>query len=186
MRYINLPFQAARLLSVILAFALCVGIPAKAEDAPRYEDLMEALAGAGDQRAADTIAAEIWAYWLVAPDETAQEILDAAMQRRQAHDFLGSLSLLDRLVQHYPDYAEGWNQRATLRFLTGDLAGSLEDVDKVLELEPRHFGALSGKGIILFQQGEIALAQVVIRKALQYHPFLRERSILDVDAGTQL
>lgn len=170
---------------IILALCVCAApLGALAQDS--YEDLLTALAGAQSQAEADALSDRIWRIWLTAPDETAQEVLDAAMQRRQAYDFLGAIKELDRLVEFYPDYAEGWNQRATMRFLRGELDLSLADVAEVLAREPRHFGALSGKAVILFQQGNFPLAEIAIREALKVHPFLHERAILDTIPGTDL
>lgn len=168
-----------------LAFLWLAALPSQA-DAQTYEDLMSALASASTKAEADRLSSEIWQIWLTAPDETAQEVLDNAMRRRQAYDFLGAIEHLNRLVTAYPDYAEGWNQRATMYFLRGDFEASLADVDEVLAREPRHFGALSGKAVILFQQGKIPLAQIAVREALKYHPFLNERAILDASPGTDL
>lgn len=152
----------------------------------RYDTLLSELRGAPSQAEADLLSKEIWELWLTAPDEAAQEVLDAAIRRRQAHDFLGAIKELDRLVEFYPDYAEGWNQRATIHFMRGDFEASLADVEEVLAREPRHFGALSGKGMILFLQGNVPLAQLAIREASKYHPFLRERAILGASPGQDL
>lgn len=182
------PFRLAGLVAVLIALAL-PGEPVRAQPAAevaQYENLMDALAAAESRQAADVIAARIWNIWLTAPDDTAQEVLDAALEARRSYDFLGALNHLDRLVEHYPGYAEGWNQRATIHFLRGDFDASLADVDRVLAIEPRHFGALSGKAIILFEQGQVGLAQIVVREALKHHPFLREKAILDAGGGTDL
>lgn len=151
-----------------------------------YDALMSALAQAENQAQAKQISDDIWQIWLTAPDAAAQEVLDNAMQRRAAYDFLGAIDHLDRLIKGWPDYAEGWNQRATVHFLRGDYVASLADVAQTLAREPRHFGALAGKAVILFNQGKTPLAQIAVREALQYHPFLNERVILDIDAGEEI
>jgi len=151
-----------------------------------YADLMQALAGAATQPQADRIAARIWQIWLTAPDEVAQAVLDSALRHRKSYDFRGAIKDLDRLIEAYPDYAEGWNQRAPMYFMRGDYPASLADVAEVLALEPRHFGALSGKAIILYRQGKLALARIAVHEALKVHPFLHERALLDVPAGTDL
>ena len=110
----------------------------------------------------------------------------AALSRRSAYDYAGALKHLNILVESYPNYAEGWNQRATVRFLVGDYEGALADVEEVLKHEPRHFGALAGRGMIYFQQGRLPLAQLSVRNALRVHPFLAERAILDIPAGQEL
>ena len=102
-----------------------------------------------------------------------QQVLAA----RRALDFTGALALLDRIVADYPTYAEGWNQRATLYYLTDDFDRSLADIDKVLQYEPRHFAALSGRAIIHLARNERGLALMDMRAALAIHPFLAERQL---------
>jgi len=170
---------------VLAAALLCLAAPATAQiaDPDTYEALLSDLSVADTQSEADLLSRQIWEIWLTAPDEAAQEVLDAALRRRQAYDFLGAIRELDRLIEFYP---EGWNQRATVHFMRGDFQASLDDVDQVLAREPRHFGALSGKALILFQQGKLPLAQIAVREALKYHPFLRERAILDAGQGEDI
>ncbi len=173
-----------RLIAAALALHLAAAVAATAQES--YEDLMTALAAAQSRAEADTLSGKIWELWLTAPDEAAQAVLDEALLRRRNHDFMGAIRHLDRLVETYPDYAEGWNQRATMYFMVGDFEASLADVEEVLAREPRHFGALSGKAVILFRQGRVPLAQIAVREALKYHPFLSERFILDASPGTDL
>ncbi len=184
MRWLATVFRAA---SAALLLGLAVQAQPAGPVAQRgYEELMSALSVAENQAEADVLSSQIWEHWLTAPDAAAQEVLDAALERRQAYDFRGAIAELDRLIEAYPDYAEGWNQRATMYFLVGDFEASLADVEEVLKREPRHFGALSGKGVILYQQGKLPLAQLAVREALKHHPFLRERAILGAGAGTEL
>ncbi|WP_172293098.1 tetratricopeptide repeat protein [Pseudoruegeria sp. HB172150] len=174
-------------LCAILLFLVLPGLaPAQGNYAAEYEALLSALAVAETPAEADGLVPQIWNHWLTAPDPVAQEALDTALEHRRAYDFLGALSHLDRLVETYPDYAEGWNQRATIYFLTGNFEKSLADVDEVLKREPRHFGALAGRAMIYYQQGRVPLAQIAVREALKFHPFLAERAILDVPAGEDL
>ncbi|MCY4168464.1 MAG: tetratricopeptide repeat protein [Rhodobacter sp.] len=174
-------------VTCVTVFCLIVfsSFPAQA-DGNRYENLMAKLAAARSQSEADTLSSEIWRIWLTAPDEVAQEVLDAALVRRRSRDYLGAIRQLDRLIGGWPDYAEGWNQRATVHFLRGDYDASLVDVAEVLAREPRHFGALSGKALILYRQGRTALALITLREALRHNPFLRERAMLEALGGTEL
>ena len=74
-----------------------------------------------------------------------------------------------------PDWAEGWNKRATVLYLMGEHDRSLADIDRVLALEPRHFGAIAGIGLIRIEKGEMREALAAFRRALAINPFLRER-----------
>jgi tetratricopeptide (TPR) repeat protein len=81
-----------------------------------------------------------------------------------------ALAILNRLVGAQPDFAEAWNKRATLHFLMGNYEASLADIDKVLDLEPRHFGALSGRGMIYQRQKKYGAALAAFNDALAINP----------------
>ncbi|MEM6323298.1 MAG: hypothetical protein AAF748_06430 [Pseudomonadota bacterium] len=168
------------------ALIVLAAASAKAEEPPQYEVLMEALATSKTATEARRLVPQIWSHWLTAPDDAAQAVLNAAIQRRQIADYLGALKHLDILVKDYPDYAEGWNQRATIYFLIGDWDASLADVDAVLAIEPRHFGALSGRAMIYMQQGRVPLAQLAIKEAKEHHPFLNDRFILNAPGSEDI
>ncbi len=88
----------------------------------------------------------------------------------QARQYPLALSLLDKLVAVEPDWAEAWNQRATTRFLTGDMDGAMADIERAIKLEPRHFGALVGMGMILQRAGLEKSALEIFKKALEIYP----------------
>ena len=173
-----------RLFAPFLGALLCassVSTLAAYDDDARAEeraDLLIALKKAPDQRVANAAVSAIWEHWQTAPDEKAQGLLDSARNRMRVYDFVGAMEFLDQLVEYSPDYAEGWNTRATTLFLQEKFDLSLEDVEKTLELEPAHFGALAGKAVILMRQGRGALSQKALRRAVEVNPFLREREML--------
>ena len=103
-----------------------------------------------------------------------------AMRRRGSYDFDGALEVLNRVISIMPDYPEAWNQRATVHFHKKEYEKSLEDVAKALELEPRHFGAMAGRGVIRFFQGKPALARQNILQAAEYHPYLKELEMFGI------
>jgi tetratricopeptide (TPR) repeat protein len=74
------------------------------------------------------------------------------------------------VVDAYPDMAEGWNKRATVLYLRGDYDAALKDLDKTLELEPRHFGAMAGRGLIYQAQEKWGEALSAYRAALSINP----------------
>ena len=83
-----------------------------------------------------------------------------------------ALKILDKLVERYPDFAEAWNRRATLYYLMRRYDASLADIEKVLELEPRHFGALAGRGMIYQKKKNYAAAIDAYREALTMNPLM--------------
>ena len=156
--------------------------PAQSEEAmvrARHLDaLFVHLKAAADEEEADAMVAEIWKLWL----QSGRPDIDAAM--RQAVDFMGqglpalAIPVLDDIVARAPDWAEGWNKRATVLYLLGEHDRSLADIERVLALEPRHFGALAGIGLIRIAKGEPRAALAALRRALAINPFLKERFAL--------
>ena len=142
--------------------------------AERLDALFAGLKTTRVEEEADTIVAEIWRLWM----QSGNAEVDAQMQR--AILLMGSapamaMPILDDIVARLPVWAEGWNKRATVLYLIGEYDRSLADCDRVLALEPRHFGALAGIGLIRIQKDEPREALAAFRKALAVNPFLKER-----------
>ena len=89
-----------------------------------------------------------------------------------AGQFEQAIGIFSSLIQKAPDFAEAWNKRATIYFMIGDYSLSIEDVDRTLALEPRHFGALSGLGQIELLRGNGDAALNAFERALEVHPKL--------------
>lgn len=168
-------FVLARVLgAVAVAFVLALA-PANADT----EALFAALKTAQSERDARAIEAEIWESWIdAAPTQEINALTREAMRKRGEYDFEGARLILNEVVSQAPGYAEGWNQRAFVLFLQEKYDAALSDLDRALALEPRHFGAMSGKARILMGQGRMRLGQQVLREAVALHPFLQERSML--------
>lgn len=141
----------------------------------RLDALFSALVVAGTDTEAAAIVAEIWATWTRSGRTDVDRLMDEAGSAMEALNFGVASLLLDEVVALAPDYPEGWNRRATLRFTMGDLAGSDADIAKALALEPRHFGALSGRAMIQMRAGQWQQALDSYRAALKANPFLPER-----------
>lgn len=149
----------------------------EAEDKAALDQLFAQLRLAPDAETAHSIDQQIWIHWMTPSDPALAGRMSDVLEARRAGDITAAMELLDSLVGDYPAYAEGWNQRATLHYLLNDFDASLADIDKVLALEPRHFGALSGRALIYLQQGKRALAIKDMAAALELHPFLDERRL---------
>ena len=148
--------------------------PEASARAQHLDTLFARLKATNDEAEGDTIVAEIWQAWMQSGDAA----LDEAMQRAvlaMGHVPGLALPILDDIVARAPQWAEGWNKRATTLFLLGEYDRSLADIDRVLALEPRHFGALAGIGFIRMNQGESRQALKALRRALAVNPFLKER-----------
>lgn len=152
---------------------------AAATDEPDRDALFRRLRDARSEREGRMAEDAVWRMWMAeAPTEAVREAVAEAMRRRESYDFDRALAILDGVVADAPAYAEGWNQRAFIRFLKDDFDGSLEDIERTLALEPLHFAALAGKAMILMRQGRMELGQTALRRAVEIHPWLKERSML--------
>lgn len=138
--------------------------------ADRLDSLFARLHVSTDPQSAQKIESDIWAIWSSSDSPTAEVLL------RQASRAMGdgapeqALDILNTLIGAYPDFAEAWNRRATLYFemKRDDLA--LKDISKVLELEPRHFGALAGRGLIYQREKNYSAALDAFNEALDINP----------------
>lgn len=181
-------FSLAQVNRLLLGIALCLIWLTGISHADNSRDaLFDALKKAPNEAEVEVIENEIWRSWLeAAPSPDLQSKLETAMRLRGQYDFQGARDLLDEVIAEAPDYSEGWNQRAFVLFLQGNYEASLEDIDRTLDLEPRHFGALSGKAMIFITQGRVKLGQETLRQAVEIHPYLKERSMLIAPKGVDL
>jgi tetratricopeptide (TPR) repeat protein len=164
--------------ALLLAFALI--LPAHADDAAdkkAINTLFAQLKAAPDAASAVPIVNQIWLRWLTPSDPVLAARMRVVIAAREAGASAAAIELLNKLVADFPDYAEGWNQRATIHYLMRDFDASLKDIDKTLALEPRHFGALSGRAMIYLSQNKRALALKAMIAALAINPFLAERKL---------
>ena len=132
------------------------------------------LAAAQDEQEAKGLASLISDVWMRSESDTANLVMQRAMMSLEAKNYPLALQLLDRLVILQPNWPEAWNKRASTRFFAGDLDGAMADVDHVLKLEPRHFGALEGMAAILRKTGFDKRALEVYRRALAIYPHQTE------------
>jgi tetratricopeptide (TPR) repeat protein len=132
--------------------------------------LFASLRKASGEQAAKATEEKIWELWSRSDSATAEILLGQAVVAMGAADNAASLEILDRIIAAYPTYAEAWNKRATLHFMIGNYNTSLSDIEKVLDLEPRHFGALAGRGMIYQRQGKWSEALSAFREALSMNP----------------
>ncbi|WP_023848156.1 tetratricopeptide repeat protein [Ponticoccus alexandrii] len=173
-------------MSVLALPALADGCPEAPDISDAMASLYERLQAAPDERTAQLITNEMWGLWDDAPDEPSQMMLDEGMRARASYDFLRALDRFDSLVGYCPHYAEGYNQRAFVNFIRQEYALALPDVERALELRPRHVGALSGYALTLLALGREAEGQVALRAALAVNPWLAERALLKPVPGEEL
>jgi len=134
--------------------------------------LFEALKVAPDDDSAKYVENRIWAIWLGSPSDTANLLMGRVKTAVDGKDLDLAIKLLDAVIDIRPDFVEAWNRRATVYYTKKDFGRALADIHEVLAREPRHFGALSGLGIILQELGDDKRALEVFRRALAVHPRL--------------
>lgn len=174
---IHLLLAAGLLLGPLMALTPARVLAQGQGEASALDSLFAQLRTAPDETIARATADRIWTIW-TQPD-------DPVLAARVAEIITGGgfagpvaqVAEINALVEDYPDYAEGWNLRATANFMRGDYDASLADVAETLKREPRHFGALAGRALILHSQGRREEALKAMREALDIHPFLPERGL---------
>ncbi|MBJ3763960.1 hypothetical protein ILP92_14500 [Maribius pontilimi] len=171
--------------NTLIALALVLPGSLAAQSCPEVEDkssqmatLFTLLNRAQSDLQASPVEAALWDLWTDAPDAAAQALLDEGRDRLAARDFAGARTALDALVAYCPAYAEGYNQRAFVAYLSGDFAAALVDLDRALALEPLHVAALSGRALTLLGLGRDDEGQRTLRRALKLNPWLDERALL--------
>lgn len=155
-------------------FVVCAADSIADQDDPRLIPLFEQLQNADNPNVAKKTETEIWAIWHETPDDKSMEIMRNARASLDGRDFESAIESLNELVVYKPDFAEAWNQRAIVLFIAEDYDGSLRDIEQTLALEPRHFGALSGRGQIYLHLDEPELALQAFEAALDRNPWMAD------------
>jgi tetratricopeptide (TPR) repeat protein len=125
------------------------GEPAAADQQDaRLDGLFERLQEARDPAEAQMVEQQIWRLWLESKDAAIDQLMQQGVVAMREQHYDTALRVFDRMVAQAPGFAEAWNKRATVHYLMGDWTASVVDIQRTLELEPRHFGALFGLGLI--------------------------------------
>ncbi len=146
--------------------------PGHGETTYNLDTLFSALKIAPDESSAKAIEDRIWALWIASGSDTCTLLMTRVKDATDDKNFDLAIKLLDAVIAIKPDYVEAWNRRATVYYLKQDYGHSLTDLREVLAREPRHFGALSGLGLILQDIGDDKDALEAYRKALAIDPHL--------------
>lgn len=163
--------------AVVLALAMALTLAGSAAGAGQDDDRLDALF-ARLQETADPAEARIvehliWSIWYVYEGAATEvrTLMLAGEQASRRRDYGTAEQIFDEVVDLDPSFAEGWNRRATVRYLRGDYVGSIADIRVTLSLEPRHFGALSGLGLcyMALEESERAIAAFEAALALNPH-----------------
>ncbi len=157
----------------LLGCALAAGALADQTD-QRLDGLFERLQTTGSSSEARFLESQIWTIWFAydGDDPMVTRLMGEAAAAMNLRDQGQAERLLTQVTELAPNFAEGWNRRATSRYLAGDYTGSVADIQRTLELEPRHFGALSGLGLIYTALEDPERAMAAFEAALEVNPHL--------------
>ncbi|SFK18817.1 hypothetical protein SAMN04488498_103226 [Mesorhizobium albiziae] len=139
----------------------------------RLDELFSELKRERNEKAAERIAGRIWQEWFKSGSASVDLMMQWASQAMEAKKFDVALDFLDQVIVLQPTYAEGWNRRATVHFMMQNFGKSMADIERTLELEPRHFGALSGMAEIMKTTGRKQLALDAYQRVLEIYPMMR-------------
>lgn len=182
-------FGLMRILLIVLFTAFTSGASAQCPKNPEISEGLDqayrTLKFAKFPRDAQAATDVLWRLWTRAPDNRAQRLLNRGMRNLRLGDLVAAEGLLTALIEYCPNYAEGYNQRAFARYLAGKFQGALPDLDQALSIQPRHLGALSGKGLTHLALGQSELAAIEFRKELALNPFSADRDLIP-NLGTDL
>ena len=134
-------------------------------------EALSALRGDDPVRAARA-AAELWQMWHQSGESRLDSMLQEGIEAMQRQRLDEADAIFTRLIETAPAFAEGWNKRATVRYMEKNYAGSIADCRETLARNPNHFGALSGQGLCHVALGEYREAAAMFRRALAVHPHL--------------
>ena len=140
--------------------------------------LFAALAAAKSDTEAREIEEQLWTFWRSFADDELRQLLEQSREAQLRFDYAKALLYNKEVVKRAPQFAEGWNQLGYVYFLSGQYDASLDAIEHVLALEPMHYAALAGKGIILYYAGKVEEAQAPLKRALAINPWLKERNLI--------
>jgi tetratricopeptide (TPR) repeat protein len=138
------------------------------------DQLFEKLPSHAGSPAGRALEAEIERRFHKSGSDTADLLFAWAMRAFQEKNYTLALDVLDQVIMVKPDFAEAWNKRATIHYVLDQYSDSLSDIRQTLLLQPRHFGALAGLGIILDASGRKPEALKALRRALEINPQMDE------------
>ena len=125
------------------------------------------------------IAQQIWMLWSTHPtDQKLTSILDEGSRLVQDQQYNRAIDVFTQAIELDPTWAEAWNKRATVYYIVGEFQKSQEDIDKVLELEERHFGALAGQGMVNIQLKNYDKAKRSYQKAQEIYPAMKSSKVM--------
>ncbi len=166
-----------KILSFLILFILTIKTYANERDILLNELFIKLKKNSSDT--SYEIEKKIWKIWSTHPDnQNLTNMLLNGSNLVNDNRFNEAINIFTQVIELDPDWAEAWNKRATVFYLLGEFQKSQNDIDKVLELEKRHFGALAGQGLVNIQLKNYEKAIKSYKKALKIYPSMRSPEIM--------
>ena len=166
---------------IFFTFCLIHGffLPAHSSQKNILNELFDQLKKVNNSKTAELLEKKIWSIWNEHPNDvklTEKLELGAELIQYGSYDY--ALKIFDNILAADPEWSEAWNKRATVFFLMKQYKKSLNDIEKVLKIESRHFGALFGQARIFIKLQEYEKAIISIKKTLKFYPTFRSGKLI--------
>ena len=153
-----------------LSFLFVSNVVIADQNDPRLNNLFKKLNETENQDEIRNLISDIWNIWYEVDDPKVIEYFEKGIQAMNLRNYPLAIRFFNNLIEEDPNFAEGWNKRATVHFMLGNFDESMKDIIKTLELEPRHFGALDGMSLIFIHTNQFEKAIEVYDKMLEIFP----------------
>jgi tetratricopeptide (TPR) repeat protein len=164
----------AVVLGILATLMMVVPAPGRADQYDeRLDELFDRLRTTENPLEAQIIEVQIWRIWIDSEQDDMNALMEKGTRAMAQGHLKDAIAIFDRIVTTLPDFAEGWNKRATAHYLNEDYTASVIDIEHTLALEPRHFGAISGMGLIFLARGDDAGALRAFKEVLKINPHAR-------------
>ena len=164
---------------LIFLFICSIFSSAQSSQKNILNSLFNQLEKVNNSKSATLLEERIWSIWNEHPtNNKLTERLEFGTELMQYGDYNYALKVFSNVLESDPKWSEAWNKRATVYFLMNQFINSLNDIDKVLNLEPRHFGALSGQARIFIKLKKYEMAIKSIERALEFYPSFKSSNLI--------
>lgn len=175
-----------RLSLIAAALAFWVAPVLADQDDPALDSLFAELGAPGHSLSyAQQLETEIWRRWYSHEDMEVAALFDEGLAHMRYGDLLAARQMFDEVIELAPAFAEGWNRRATVQYHLGEYQASLADIEETLAREPRHFGALFGRGLVYLELEEWEKAYQAFGETLEVNPYavnaIQLREVLEAE-----
>jgi len=173
-QYLWMDYVMNTLLSIFVLIFTLTATPHSFADqtSNKLDNLFHDLKSAQNAEVAQPIAQQIWSIWMESEDQSIDDLMTQGMNEIGNGNLKSGRDIFKEVTERSPNFAEGWNKLATVNYMMGEIETSLENIEKTLNLEPRHFGSISGRGLCYLKQRRWQSALIEFKAALDVHPWM--------------